>query len=299
MKTPTSVVVSGDRGEVDARGVDEPGVRRDAGADRGRAEVDLEQLIDDRLEAGEVLGNGRSERVELLLERHRDGILQLRAPDLQDAREFGGLQAERVRQRVELRQQALDRAAQPDLERGRIAVVRALAAVDVIVGMESRVPALRQPGELKAEVGDHLVDVHVGRRAGASLHDVDDELVAQSALLDLLARAIDQIGLGALECADLGVRARGGLFDAGKAEDQIGVDRDRPAADRKVVQRTAGVDAPVGVARDLLRAEAVGFDAGLGHGSSLFSEVARPPISTRPPASPSSTSPAGCRSSRA
>ena len=70
----------------------------------------------------------------------------------------------------------LDRHRRRDVHGGRDAVVRRLAHVDVIVRMHRRFRA-----ELAAErdiggVGDHLVDVHVGLRAGAGLPDQQREM---------------------------------------------------------------------------------------------------------------------------
>ena len=62
--------------------------------------------------------------------------------------------------------------------RGREHVVRRLRHVDVIVGMHEAVFAARPAEEFGGTVRDHLVDVHVVRRAGAGLVDVDDELIA-------------------------------------------------------------------------------------------------------------------------
>ena len=48
--------------------------------------------------------------------------------------------------------------------------------------------------ELRGAVGQHLVGVHVVRRAGARLVDVDDELVAQRAGEDFVGRRDDRVG---------------------------------------------------------------------------------------------------------
>ena len=70
--------------------------RVDAGADRRRAHVDL---ADQRLRLAEpvdVLEHRVAERGELLAERHRHGVLQLRAPHLDERRELVALRQERV-----------------------------------------------------------------------------------------------------------------------------------------------------------------------------------------------------------
>ena len=51
--------------------------------------------------------------------------------------------------------------------------------------------ALLVPHQLEPAVGDDLVRIHVGRRAGAALNDVERELVVQLPIQDLRARAFD------------------------------------------------------------------------------------------------------------
>ncbi len=118
------------------------GMRRDAGADRRRAHVDLVEEVGVLLEAAVVLAEGRGEAVELLPERHRHGILQLRATDLQDVVELDGLREERLAQQVELLEQRLQVETEPDLDGRRVDVVRRLAAVGVVDRREERVVAL-------------------------------------------------------------------------------------------------------------------------------------------------------------
>ena len=59
-------------------------------------------------------------------------------------------------------------------QRGREHVVRRLGGVDVVVGVH-------RPAEaLGGHVGQHLVGVHVGARAGAGLEDVEREVVVEA-----------------------------------------------------------------------------------------------------------------------
>src|SRR5262245_58677688 len=162
------------------------------------------------------------------------------------------LVAEGACQATELDEQTLDRQAEPDLERRRIGVVRALATVRVIVWIEIAVIGLRTSSQFETTIDDDLVHVHVGGRAGAALHDVHDELVVEPPFLDLLAGAVEKVGLPAIERTDFGIGARGGLLDARIAEDQVGVLGDRPSADGEIVESPADVDAPVRIGRYLL-----------------------------------------------
>jgi hypothetical protein len=74
------------------------------------------------------------------------------------------------------------REQQRQTRRRRKHVVGGLSHVDVIVGMDQPVFALRAAKNLGRAIGQHLVDVHVVRRAGAGLIHVHDELVGQRAL---------------------------------------------------------------------------------------------------------------------
>ena len=60
--------------------------------------------------------------------------------------------------------------------------------------MHQRVLAARAAEELGGAIGEHLVHVHVVRRAGAGLIDVDDELIAKRAAEHLVRRRDDGVG---------------------------------------------------------------------------------------------------------
>jgi hypothetical protein len=60
-----------------------------------------------------------------------------------------------------------------------------------------------------------------------------------------------------VEEPELVVRERGGLLDAHEADHEVGIDRDRRAADREVLQRTHGVHAVVRVHRHRAFAEQI------------------------------------------
>jgi hypothetical protein len=70
-----------------------------------------------------------------------------------------------VAQRAHFRDQPLDQLARRgDVHRGGERVVRRLAHVDVVVGMDRVLAAHLAAGELDRAVRNHLVDVHVGLR---------------------------------------------------------------------------------------------------------------------------------------
>ena len=127
---------------------------------------------------------------ELLAERDRHGVLQMRAPGLEHAGERAALSLSAVGERASPTR-ARPGSTQQDRQarRGREDVVRGLPHVDVVVGVHALVGAARPAEQLAGAVGEHLVRVHVVRRAGAGLIDVDDELVAQLAGEDLVRGA--------------------------------------------------------------------------------------------------------------
>jgi hypothetical protein len=86
------------------------------------------------------------------------------------------------------------RARGGEVHRGREAVVRALRAIDVVVGMHRRLAAAALPGELVGAPGDDLVDVHVGLRAAARLPHHERKLRVVAAGEDLVGRLFDQAG---------------------------------------------------------------------------------------------------------
>ncbi len=70
-------------------------------------------------------------------------------------------------------------------------VVGRLSHVHVIVRVDAAVVALRRTEDFGGAVREHLVGVHVVRRAGARLVHVDDELVAELARQHLVSRLDD------------------------------------------------------------------------------------------------------------
>ena len=84
-----------------------------------------------------------------------------------------------------------------------------------------------QPGVLAAAVsedferavGDHLVDVHVGRRARTSLDDVYHELVGQAPGGNLVAGLDNRARLGGRQQAEIAIGMRRSFLD-----ERIGAD---------------------------------------------------------------------------
>ncbi len=121
------------------------------------------------------------------------------------------------------------------------------------------VHAPREAEVLSSPVGEHLVRVHVVRRAGARLIDVDDELIAQAAAEDLVGGGDDGGGDGRIEPQEIAVRFGRGLLDQHRCGDEIR--RRAQAADREVVDCAGGLHAVVGGGGDIQLPQRVALGA--------------------------------------
>ena len=131
-------------------------MRVQAGARGGPAERDLPQPRQRIRNAIAPLPDLRGVAGELLAQRHRDGVHQVRASGLDDVTERDGFDLEGLRQVLECRYQPLRRCLERrQMYRRGEYVVGTLPHVDVVVGVYVGASELR----------DDLVGVHVGRRA--------------------------------------------------------------------------------------------------------------------------------------
>lgn len=201
-------------------------------------------------------------RRELLAQGHRHRVLKLGAPHLEDVAELLGLGREGLAQdghRVEQFPYGDDRG---DVDGRRVDVVRRLAQVDMLVGVQMPVVALVMAQDLQGPVGDHLVGVHVRRGPGAALDDIDDELVVQlPAGPDLPAGGGDRVGPLRVEQPEVLVGPGRGLLDGGERIDQVRVGGDRRTGDGEVLDGAQGVHAPVRLGGYLPVAEQIVFAA--------------------------------------
>ncbi|MDQ1206694.1 hypothetical protein QE377_003053 [Microbacterium sp. SORGH_AS 862] len=243
-----------------------------AGADRRRAEVHLEQQSRRLAKSLPILVEHDRERAELLPEGHRHRILQLRPPDLHETGEICGLRGEGVVQDAHRRIQSVDALDERDVDRRRVGVVGRLAQVDMVVRVQVRVLALGVTEDLQGPVGDDLVRVHVGRRARSALDDVDDELVRERAASDLAAGSRDGVGAHRIEQAEVAVGEGCSLLHEREPAQEERIRADRHTGHREVVPGAGRVDTPVGVVGDLGGSEEVVLDAGRRH-VALFLEV--------------------------
>ena len=105
------------------------------------------------------------------------------------------------------RRQHLLRHAQHrrDVEGGGIGVVAGLGRVHLVVGVEGHAPLCRQ-------MGDDLIDVHVGLGAAAGLPDHQGKLLIPLPRPDLPAHGGDGVSLLLCQLTTVGVGPGTGLF---------------------------------------------------------------------------------------
>ena len=179
----------------------------------------------------------------------------MRPARLENLDELLGLPVQRRGQGGHLLCQRSRQRVRREAHRGRDHVVRRLRHVDVVVRMDEGVVALLPAHQLAGPVRDHLVHVHVKRRARARLVRVDHELVVVLPGQDLLGGRHDRVCLLAIENAELGVGPRRGDLDPGHRAHHFHV---KPlTADREVGDGARGLDAVVGVGRDLEGAQGI------------------------------------------
>ena len=160
-------------------------------------------------------------------------------------------------QALERRQELLlDGDRRRQLERRRDGVVRALAAVDVVVRVD--LPAVAEAR--RREMGDDLVHVRVGRGARTGLVDIDRELVVVVAVRHRRGSGRDGARDIRIEQAELAVRLRGGELDEGQRSQESA--RHALARDREVQDRPLGRRAVQRADRDVHLAHRIALDAG-------------------------------------
>ena len=82
-----------------------------------------------------------------------------------------------------------------DMHGSGVGVVTALGLAHVIVGVDGSLAAQLSTQQLDGSVGDHLVGVHVGLRAGACLPDDEGKvIVVEFSRDDLISRLADGVG---------------------------------------------------------------------------------------------------------
>ena len=186
----------------------------------------------------------------------------MRAADLDDMGKFLRLGVKRRMQVAKRGEEVVDDPlGAGDVHGGRIGVVRRLAHVDVVVGMDRLLRAHHAAQHLDRAVGNHLVGVHVGLGAGAGLPDDERKVVVERAVDDFLRGLDDGRAERRVEPAEIhvGFRRRP-LDDAERADHR---QRLLFPADLEVAERALRLRAPVAVGGDIDGAERVGLGPGL------------------------------------
>ncbi len=173
----------------------ELGVCVQARADRRAAQGQLTQVRDRFLDVLEPVVQKLDPAGDLLAERERRRVHQVRPPDLDELAKRLGLLGQRVAQHSDRRDQpAAKRLDGGDVHGGRKHVVRRLAHVDLIVGMDLPLHSALAAQQFAGAVGDHLVHVHVGLRTAAGLPDDQRKLGVVSPGDHLVGGRDDRLG---------------------------------------------------------------------------------------------------------
>ena len=164
----------------------------EARADGGAALREHVQPRQHRLHAQDSVLHLRRIAAELLPQRQGRRILRVRAADLDDAGELGGLGLQaRVQVRQARQQRAVQHERRGDVHRRREGVIAGHAHVDVVVRVHRLLGAQRAAQQLDGAVGDDLIHVHVRLRARAGLEDDEREVLIPLASDDLIRHAQD------------------------------------------------------------------------------------------------------------
>lgn len=251
----------------------------DAGADGCAADGEFGECVEGAVQAFFGVAELGGEAAEFLAEADGCGVGEVGAADFDNLVPGGGFGLEVGGHCLDGGEKAgVDGDCRGEVHRGREGVVGRLAGVDVVVGVDAAfvVDVFEVFGGadglvlLEAdEVGDDLVDVHIGGCAAAGLVDVDGEVFGEAAkagqaVVDFVAGFDDGLGAVFVEAAELVID--GG---AGGLEDGVGLDDffgDGAARDGEVEDGTLGGGAVEGVGRDLHFAHGVFFGAGGGGG---------------------------------
>ena len=203
--------------------------RVDAGPGGGAAQRNLGDAGECRLHALDAEAHLTGVAAELLAERDRGGVHEVRAAGLHRVLPQLGLRLEGDGEVVERGDERVDeRLRDGDVHGGREHVVRRLRGVHVVVRVHVRTE------DAGGESGEHLVHVHVRRRAGARLVGVDRELTVVGTGGHLVGGLGDRVGDGPVEGSQLLVRECSGLLDARERGDLGGLQalaRDREVLD--------------------------------------------------------------------
>ncbi|MNN21616.1 hypothetical protein D3C81_1349450 [compost metagenome] len=216
------------------------------------------------LDALDAVGDLLRVAAELLTQGQGRGVLGVGAADLDDVGPGLGLGVQGGVQVLQRRQQVVDHLlGAGDVHGRRIGVVRRLAHVDVVVGVDRLLGAHLAAQHLDGAVRDDFVGVHVRLGARTRLPDHQREVVVQLAFDHFIGGGDDGVGQLGVQLAQVAVGLGGGAFDDAQGPDDG--QRHLFPADLEVAERALRLSAPVAVGGDLDGAEGVGFDADVAH----------------------------------
>ena len=255
------------------------GMGVDAGPDRRPAERHGQQLVARDLGATDGFLDLAGVATELLTEADRRRVLEVGPARLDHRPELVGLGRQRRLQLDEGRdERLLDGHRGGQLERRRDGVVGALAAIDVVVRVDTRRAAKPAGGE----VGHDLVHVRVGRGARTGLVDVDRELVVVIAVGDRGGGRRDGMRHIRVEQAEARVGLRRRQLDEGEGAQEPS--REALAGDGEVEDGALGGGAVAGIGGNGQLAHRVALHAGrrwlVGHG--VHPRTTARPMTARP-----------------
>ncbi len=189
------------------------------------------------------------------------------ASDLDDPVPALGLVGQpRVHQAQRWNQLVVNPARGGDVHRGRETVVRRLALVDMVVGVNRLLAAALAGQHFIGAAGDHLIGVHVRLSARAGLPDHQRKLAIEIPAGYFGGRLLDHFGELGVEPSNSRIHpCRRLLHEAQSMDDLHGHLLARP--EREVTDRPLGLGAPISIGGHLDGAEAVRFAACVvGHG---------------------------------
>ena len=188
---------------------------------------------------------------KFLAERQRGRVLQMGSADLHDRIPALRLARQAAHASSQRRKQLhVHGARRGNVHRRREAVVRRLALVHMIVGVDRLLAAALARQDLVGASRDHFVRVHVRLGARAGLPDDERELAVEVAARDFRRGLLDDFGDLGIESADAGIHPRRGLLDEAERVDDL--ERHLLArSEREILDRALGLRAPIGVGREL------------------------------------------------
>ena len=151
-----------------------------------------------------------------------------------------------------------------DMHGCREAVVGALRAVDVVVGVHRCFATTAVAGQFIGAPSDHFINIHIALRTAAGLPDHQGKLLIMLTGQDFIGGLLNQSGQICGQFTDTLINPRRSFLD--QRQGMSHWQGHALLADGEVDQRALSLCAPVGFIRYVDGAEAVGFSA--THGDS-------------------------------